>query len=512
VLLSPVQITADCDHLFCLDCDATSLAECPVCQLPTLPRKHMVHLNQISTMLGLVDSLKKKLSHLCITANPITVIHDMPLNSSAGYQGADQVCNLNEISAVVDSVKAGMRQGPSKASSGPPTSTKAHAPCGAPISSGSPAFSEGSNLKQRRDRSRSTDDIILPSPKRSQKSLSEHLNSEDPSTPINSNMPTPGTRTSPSPTTPSPASRRRVISLRKKKTILERKRKEVNQNGETALHVAARRGQTDQVEITLKTGASPNTKDYANLTPLFDACSRGFVAIVELLLQAGAHPNTPCGDKNNTPLHEAIFHGNIKMIQVLLSSGANPHLLNTLGQTPMQLARHDEVKKFLVDKMKNIPSREDPILIGSQLLRRDSPILGGFHFGEGSGKPISGKVGSSITVPTAGTETRVITLTGLMDEDTMALIAKFAASFGVEIVETFTDAVTHVLAQCDADGNAGRTCKYLQGVIMGKKVVDVGWLSASLKVGKIEPEELFLVKGSTKNPCSEVPKKSLLNR
>ena len=61
-------------------------------------------------------------------------------------------------------------------------------------------------------------------------------------------------------TSPSPATAQRLFSARRKREIVKAKKKEVNENGETPLHVAARRGQKDKVEELLKRGSQTNTK------------------------------------------------------------------------------------------------------------------------------------------------------------------------------------------------------------------------------------------------------------
>ena len=70
--------------------------------------------------------------------------------------------------------------------------------------------------------------------------------------------------------------------------------------------------------------------------------------------------------------------------------------------------------------------------------------------------------------------------------------------------------VTHVVCGVDAEKNINRTLKYLLGLAHGCKIVTPDWLAASLRQGQLQPEELFLVRGSTKNPLSEGPKKSLV--
>merc|ERR1711942_111948 len=51
---------------------------------------------------------------------------------------------------------------------------------------------------------------------------------------------------------PSPSTAQRLFSARRKREIVKAKKKEVNENGETPLHVASRRGQVDKIQELLK--------------------------------------------------------------------------------------------------------------------------------------------------------------------------------------------------------------------------------------------------------------------
>ena len=123
----------------------------------------------------------------------------------------------------------------------------------------------------------------------------------------------------------------------------------------------------------------------------------------------------------------------------------------------------------------------------------------------------------------------VLLTTGLDVDDavTSKLLFDFVAEFDAKLVESYdvpiencssTSAsstsyrVTHVICGAvNSEGNVERTSKYLSGVVAGLKMVTTHWLSASLRQRRLQPEELFLVCGSTKNPLCEGPKKSLLS-
>jgi len=335
-------------------------------------------------------------------------------------------------------------------------------------------------------------------------------------------------------TSPSPATAQRLFSARRKREMVKAKRKEVNENGETSLHVAARRGQWDRVQQLLGSGSRTNTKDFAGLTPLFDACGRGFEEVVRTLLFAGAHPNTPCGKDNDTPLHEAAFHGNIAVMELLLNHGANPGLENINGKTPLDMARHDNAKSFLsnfdFDSVR--ASVPPPVAATDENGSSPRPICAGRS--DFLGSPLVGsrsstanrKTRSSVGPPEPSltlldvasrdlsSVNRIVLLaTGLNDDEASSkLLSDFAAEFHAEIVETFDKRVSHVICGAvDCDGNVTRTIKYLTGVVSGLKMVTSEWLSSSLRQKHLQPEELFLVRGSSKNPGCEGPRKSLLS-
>jgi hypothetical protein len=78
-------------------------------------------------------------------------------------------------------------------------------------------------------------------------------------------------------------------------------------------------------------------------------------------------------------------------------------------------------------------------------------------------------------------------------------------------VTKFGEEVTHIVAEEDDEGKVGRTTKYLKGVLAGRKVVSIKWVTESLLTGKPDKEELHLVQGSSRNPASDGPKRSLIN-
>lgn len=122
-------------------------------------------------------------------------------------------------------------------------------------------------------------------------------------------------------------------------------------NGETLIHVAAKRGLPDIVEILLKHGVDPNQRAALGDTPLHWATFRGNLEAVKLLLSNGADPNqrNVVGD---TPLHQAAFLGNLAAVKVLLSKGADIAALNFSKESVLlsclHYTSHDDIVSYLL--------------------------------------------------------------------------------------------------------------------------------------------------------------------
>jgi ankyrin repeat protein len=86
----------------------------------------------------------------------------------------------------------------------------------------------------------------------------------------------------------------------------------------TPLHLAALRGDAEEVERLLNSGADPNAKDVFGRTPLHYAAARNHKAAAELLLKHGADPNAEGGE---TPLDLAAKWCAVDAAELLLGRG-----------------------------------------------------------------------------------------------------------------------------------------------------------------------------------------------
>ncbi|XP_076609678.1 ankyrin repeat and SOCS box protein 16 [Chaetodon auriga] len=110
----------------------------------------------------------------------------------------------------------------------------------------------------------------------------------------------------------------------------------------TPLHVAARRGLEEHVELLLSHGADVLTTNREGETPLNAACSGAerpseagrYLRVIQKLLDAGADPRT-AGRKQHTPLHNACANCSPRIVNLLLQHGAKADVANCAGYTPM---------------------------------------------------------------------------------------------------------------------------------------------------------------------------------
>jgi ankyrin repeat protein len=123
-------------------------------------------------------------------------------------------------------------------------------------------------------------------------------------------------------------------------------------DGMSALHWAARRGQTEMVTALLDAGATPMAATrLGGYTPLHLASQEGHDAAVRALLAKGAD----AAAKTTTgavPLHFAAASGNVAVISALLEKGADPNAKEPQwGQTPVMFAaaagRTEAVKRLM---------------------------------------------------------------------------------------------------------------------------------------------------------------------
>ncbi|XP_049572517.1 uncharacterized protein [Syngnathus scovelli] len=106
------------------------------------------------------------------------------------------------------------------------------------------------------------------------------------------------------------------------KTLTCQDVKRRNRYGETLLHEAVLKGDTQLLKDILKLRVNVNMVDHTGRTALHEAALRNQYEACFCLINAGALVNIATRMKN-TPLHEAITFGNKKIVELLLKHGAH---------------------------------------------------------------------------------------------------------------------------------------------------------------------------------------------
>jgi ketosteroid isomerase-like protein len=111
------------------------------------------------------------------------------------------------------------------------------------------------------------------------------------------------------------------------------------ETADTALMIAAGRGDTETVRLLLAFGAEANIIGRkSGLSPLHAACRSGKAEVVRALIVAGAHVDLQAPKTGETPLIEALRHGNLDCADILLASGADAGISTRDGQKAADVA------------------------------------------------------------------------------------------------------------------------------------------------------------------------------
>lgn len=116
--------------------------------------------------------------------------------------------------------------------------------------------------------------------------------------------------------------------------------------GETALHLAAKKGQVDAIQILLSFRANPNSTDKFGSTPLMYAAEAGQTKACEALLLKDDNINQQ-NDWGNTALMYAAKEGKADTVKVLLAQKADATIWNTGKKTAMKFAKDRGAKDIV---------------------------------------------------------------------------------------------------------------------------------------------------------------------
>lgn len=128
-------------------------------------------------------------------------------------------------------------------------------------------------------------------------------------------------------------------------------------NGEGALHIVARQGDSTWLRYLIQKGANPNIQDDRGNTPMMIAVELSYAEGVQILLRYGANVNL-ANSSGETPLIRAVQLRKLDLVRILLEGGADPDKPDNLaGQSARDYARIDRrmppsIAKLLADAPK----------------------------------------------------------------------------------------------------------------------------------------------------------------
>ena len=136
-------------------------------------------------------------------------------------------------------------------------------------------------------------------------------------------------------------------------------------SGSSALHIAASSGSVELVRMLTGRGANPNLVRKDGHTPFSVAVLAGDLSITKELVSAGADvrgrwsPQDKIPDpveaitlarQNQSILHLAALRGKPEMLEFLHAQGAALDARNAQGETPLQLADHQERYREAIER------------------------------------------------------------------------------------------------------------------------------------------------------------------
>jgi ankyrin repeat protein len=124
-----------------------------------------------------------------------------------------------------------------------------------------------------------------------------------------------------------------------------------NEDGNTALMLAALAGRTEAAKLLLDHGAKVDAKRRDRNTALVFAAECGHTALVQLLIDHGAEADA-VNKHRCTPLVYACQGGHEEIVRILLHHGARVDVVSSLGTTPLMLAAkggHTRIAELLIN-------------------------------------------------------------------------------------------------------------------------------------------------------------------
>ncbi|AII14575.1 ankyrin domain protein [Campylobacter iguaniorum] len=130
----------------------------------------------------------------------------------------------------------------------------------------------------------------------------------------------------------------------------------------------ARSNQTNDLEMMINAGLSPNLQNHKGDSLLMLAAYNGSYETTKMLISKGARVDDR-NDRGQTPLAGVCFKGNLEMVKLLVESGADIDANNGMGLTPYSFAvmfGKTEIAQYLLIKSKK---RSILKIISAKILR-----------------------------------------------------------------------------------------------------------------------------------------------
>jgi ankyrin repeat protein len=125
---------------------------------------------------------------------------------------------------------------------------------------------------------------------------------------------------------------------------------QANNKGDTALMIAAQKGELELVEKLIELGADKEAKTAEGFTALMTAVHSGKLEIVEKLIELGADKEAKTAE-GITALMDAAFNGKLEVVEKLIELGADKEAKTAIGFTSLMaaayLGEHEIVKKLI---------------------------------------------------------------------------------------------------------------------------------------------------------------------
>ncbi|XP_037715935.1 uncharacterized protein LOC119550972 [Drosophila subpulchrella] len=133
-----------------------------------------------------------------------------------------------------------------------------------------------------------------------------------------------------------------------------------NNEGLSALHLAAQNGHNQSSRELLLAGADPDVQNNYGDTPLHTACRYGHAGVTRILLSALCDPNKT-NLNGDTALHITCAMGRRKLTRILLEADARLGIKNAQGDCPMHIAIRKNYREIIeiLNTPKKIRNRKE---------------------------------------------------------------------------------------------------------------------------------------------------------